>query len=105
VSGQNGRATFTKITRTDDPRFGSGTVWAREGTPNFLARINIRGAAVTPETRMLAVVGRGRRAVRPITPPGRRHRLGGGAELQRQPRAHDRPHGQPVRVRHEHAPA
>jgi hypothetical protein len=44
VSGQNGRATFTKITRTDDPRFGSGTVWARRGSPNFLARINIRGA-------------------------------------------------------------
>jgi hypothetical protein len=70
VSGQNGRATFTKITRTDDPRFGSGTVWAREGTPNFLARINIRGAAVTPETRMLAVVDVAGRAVRPITPPG-----------------------------------
>jgi hypothetical protein len=70
VGGQNGRATFTKITRTDDPRFGSGTVWAREASPNFLARINVRGAAVTPETRMLAVVDVAGRAIRPIIPPG-----------------------------------
>jgi hypothetical protein len=70
VGGQNGRATFTKITRADDPRFGSGTVWAREGSPNFLARITVRGAAVTPETRMLAVVDVAGRTMRPITPPG-----------------------------------
>lgn len=70
VSGQGGRATFTKITRTDDPRFGAGTVWARDGQANFLARITIRGAAVTPETRMLAVVDVAGRTMRPITPPG-----------------------------------
>ena len=70
VSAQNGRAVFTKITRSDDPRFGSGSVWGRPGSANLLARINIRGEAVTPATRMLAVVDVASRNLLPITPPG-----------------------------------
>jgi hypothetical protein len=70
VSAQGGRGVFTKITRADDPRFGSGTVWGRPGSANLLARINIRGEAVTPATRMLAVVDVASRTLLPITPPG-----------------------------------
>ncbi|MDF1505267.1 hypothetical protein [Roseisolibacter sp. H3M3-2] len=70
VSAQNGRGVFTKITRADDPRFGSGTVVGRAGAANLLARLTVRGAEVTAATRMLGVVDVAGRTLLPITAPG-----------------------------------
>jgi hypothetical protein len=62
-------ATFQKLAHATDPRFGVGTVWARDGQPNFLVRLSIRGQPVSPATRTLGVAQVAARTMLPITLP------------------------------------
>lgn len=62
--------TFSKVTHTTDPRFGVGTVWARDGQPNFLVRMSIRGQPVSTATRAIGVAQVSSRTMSPITIPG-----------------------------------
>jgi hypothetical protein len=62
--------TFSKVTHASDPRFGVGTVWARDGQPNFLVRMSIRGQPVSTATRALGVAQVASRTMTPIAIPG-----------------------------------
>ena len=61
---------FQKVTHASDPRFGVGSVWARDGQPNFLVRMSIRGQPVSPATRAIGVAQVASRTMLPITIPG-----------------------------------
>jgi hypothetical protein len=61
---------FQKVTHVSDPRFGVGTVWARDGQPNFLVRMSIRGQPVSAATRALGVAQVSSRTMAPIAIPG-----------------------------------
>lgn len=61
---------FSKFTHATDPRFGVGTVWARDGQQNFLVRMSIRGQPVSTATRALGVAQVSTRSMLPITLPG-----------------------------------
>jgi hypothetical protein len=60
---------FAKVTNTADPRFGVGTVWARDGQPNFLVRMSIRGQPVSAATRAIGVAQASSRTMTPIALP------------------------------------
>ena len=60
---------FQKLAHATDPRFGVGTVWAREGQPNFLVRMAIRGQPVSPATRALGVTNVATRTMQPVAMP------------------------------------
>jgi hypothetical protein len=62
--------TFSKVTHATDPRFGVGTVWARDGQSNFLVRMSIRGQPVSAATRAIGVAQVSSRTMLPITIPG-----------------------------------
>jgi hypothetical protein len=70
VTATGGTVSFQKITHATDPRFGIGTVWAREGQPNFLVRMSIRGQPVSAATRALGVAQVSSRTMSPIALPG-----------------------------------
>ena len=63
-------ATFQKFVHGTDPRFGVGTVWAREGQDNFLVRMAIRGQPVSPATRAIGVAQVSTQTMLPVTIPG-----------------------------------
>lgn len=70
VTVNGGTPAFAKVTHATDPRFGVGTVWAREGQANFLVRMSIRGQPVSSATRALGVAQVSSRTMLPITIPG-----------------------------------
>lgn len=70
VSTAGGTASFQKFAHATDPRFGVGTVWAREGQPNFLVRMSIRGQPVSAATRAIGVAQVSTRTMFPIAMPG-----------------------------------
>lgn len=63
-------ATFQKFVHGTDPRFGVGTVWAREGQDNFLVRMAIRGQPVSAATRAIGVAQVSTQTMLPVTIPG-----------------------------------
>lgn len=70
VSATGSTVSFQKVTHASDPRFGIGTVWARDGQPNFLVRMSIRGQPVSAATRALGVAQVSTRTMSPISLPG-----------------------------------
>lgn len=70
VSATGSTVSFQKITHATDPRFGIGTVWARDGQANFLVRMSIRGQPVSTATRALGVAQVASRTMTPISLPG-----------------------------------
>jgi hypothetical protein len=70
VSTSGTTASFAKLTHATDARFGVGTVWARDGQPNFLVRMSIRGQPVSAATRSLGVAQVSTRSMFPIALPG-----------------------------------
>lgn len=62
-------ASFAKLTHATDARFGVGTVWARDGQPNFLVRMSIRGQPVSSATRQIGVALTASRTMQPIALP------------------------------------
>jgi hypothetical protein len=60
---------FQKLAHATDPRFGVGTVWAREGQPNFLVRMSIRGQPVSAATRAIGVTNVATRTMQPVPLP------------------------------------
>jgi len=70
VSTSGTTVSFQKITHATDPRFGVGSVWARDGQPNFLVRMSIRGQPVGTATRAIGVTQASTRTMTPITIPG-----------------------------------
>jgi hypothetical protein len=63
-------ATFQKFVHATDPRFGVGTVWAREGQDNFLVRMAIRGQPVSAATRAIGVAQVATQTMQPVAMPG-----------------------------------
>jgi hypothetical protein len=70
VSISGNAPAFAKFTHASDPRFGVGTVWARDGQSNFLVRMSIRGQPVSAATRTLGVAQVSTRSMLPISLPG-----------------------------------
>lgn len=70
VSATGSTVSFQKISHATDARFGIGTVWARDGQPNFLVRMSIRGQPVSAATRALGVAQVSTRTMSPISIPG-----------------------------------
>ncbi len=70
VSVTGSTVSFQKVTHASDSRFGIGTVWARDGQPNFLVRMSIRGQPVSAATRALGVAQVSTRTMSPISIPG-----------------------------------
>jgi hypothetical protein len=70
VSTAGGTASFSKFAHATDARFGVGSVWSREGQPNFLVRMSIRGQPVSAATRTLGVAVISTRTMQPIALPG-----------------------------------
>lgn len=70
VSTAGNTASFQKFVHATDPRFGVGAVWARDGQPNFLVRMSIRGQPVSTATRALGIAQVSSRTMLPITIPG-----------------------------------
>jgi hypothetical protein len=62
--------TFSKVTHATDPRFGVGTVWARDGQSNFLVRMSIRGQPVSATTRAIGIAQVSSRTMTPVALPG-----------------------------------
>ena len=69
VSATGATATFQKLVHATDPRFGVGTVYAREGQPNFLVLMSIRGQPVSAATRTMGVANVATRTMLPIALP------------------------------------
>ena len=69
VATTGGTASFQKFAHASDPRFGVGTVWAREPQPNFLVRMAIRGQPVSTATRSIGVAVVASRSMIPVPLP------------------------------------
>jgi hypothetical protein len=69
VSIAGGTPSFQKFTHAADPRFGVGSVWARDGQPNFLVRMSIRGQPVSTATRTIGVAVVASRSMIPVPLP------------------------------------
>ena len=70
VSTAGTTVNFQKIVHATDPRFGVGSVWARDGQPNFLVRMSIRGQPVSTASRAIGVAQVSSRTMLPIAIPG-----------------------------------
>ncbi len=70
VAVANGRAAFTKLASPDNPAFRVGTVWGRQGQPNFLVRMTLSGQPVSAATRTLGVADVAARQLRAVALPG-----------------------------------
>jgi hypothetical protein len=69
VTAAGTSVSFQRVTHATEPRFGVGTVWARDGQPNFLVRMSIRGQPVSAATRALGVVQPSSRTMTSIALP------------------------------------
>jgi len=70
VTASGGRATFSAIKNPDAPTMRVGTVWSSPNAANFLVRMTVPGAAVSPTTRVLGVADVAARVLRPAALPG-----------------------------------
>jgi hypothetical protein len=70
IAMNGGRATFTKLINTADPRFGVGTVWSAAAQPNLLVRMSIRGQPTSAATRSIGLADLTTRQLRAIPLPG-----------------------------------